>query len=251
MSNGVNGCGCGPVIASSGTPAPTPPLDANDVIVLPFTEPAGDFTNIGTAGGTFVAGATVIHVAPDGRFGGGISCPASANAYARGVPTVEPASISVWAWMRVNATTASGQIVFGKPTFAAATWSDPFWSAAISLSAGQAPRSFLSAGTPGSLSTLTADARYSLSLGDDHFIGFTFDGTTRILWLDSIPVASDTPGLVIGYGTTGTADWTAGAVWSPSGDVFDGFIYRAGVSNVARPASWWSETYRRGIGTFR
>jgi Concanavalin A-like lectin/glucanases superfamily len=232
-------------------PALTPDLDAHDLVVLPLTETSGDYTNRGSVGGTWTRGSNNVRVAPSGRFGGGVAYDGSTSSWVRGASSVAPASLTLWAWVRPIEASGSATVILGKSTHPS-EWNDPWWVAELGFDGGGfRPHGQVSSGAGGSLVTLRAPSNRALSANSEALLGMTFDGATGVqkLWIDGVEVATATRAFSLGY--TSGVQWSSGSVWSGSGDPLNGQVFRMGICDIARPASWWGEVYRRGIGTYR
>lgn len=90
----------------------------------------------------------------------------------------------------------------------------------------------------------------NVAVGADHLIGLTFESSTLTIWQDGAPVAS----LSTTGGTLFTAGasqrWTIGELAGP-GERAAGRVSDVRVYDTAKAASWWAETFERGVGAYR
>lgn len=228
------------------------PLDANDQVRLLLTEPSGTLANSGAAGGVWTPGSGLIqgemvHLSGGVRLGSGINGLSGSNA-------VEPASIALWAWIRLRTGAIGNEaVILGKPHSNAAdpTWADPYWSIRMGLnSSRQIIVTVVKTADPiwpSRIETLGP----ALDPRRNYLVGLTWNGSRLAVWIDGDEYLSTTSGGAIAYGTAGVTPWVSGYVWSPSGDRPDIYVSALGICDTARSASWWREMWRRGVSFYR
>lgn len=228
------------------------PLDSFDRMVWPCDDATGSaiLRNIGPEGGALtIAGS--IETRPCGFVAtqaARINVAASGtNARTTATWTTAPPSASMSCWVRVGSIAAGSNVV----SFADSA-GVPIFS--LSVSTPGSSRILLGGNVRvgGTNFTINALDSEQFSIGDWHHIGVTYDGETLLGYVDGVEVASNgTP--------TGPINWTLGAAprnWNLGAESASviGFLGRqqdVRVMNVARPESWFTESYRRGVGLYR
>jgi hypothetical protein len=178
----------------------------------------------------------------------------SANDYRKGAGTLEPASITILAWVIMRALPpAYGSYVLVKRV------DDSDWAAANTFSVvGLAVNSLgvLAAETRTAANVATLTGIDPLLPGAPSLVALTFDNatTTAALWLNGTPQGSLNRSAALSYGSAINRSWALGGNFSSTGAAvrqrFPGSVERVRVYSRVLTAAEMIEIYQRGIGTY-
>lgn len=157
-----------------------------------------------------------------------------------------PITISFWVFLRKNV--AQFTQIFGKQ-IVSGSWSSPFISVGIGLNNTNDGRWNSYVSISSTLNILTTSAANPLPVGRWSHIGFTYDNSTFISYMNGTMVASTALSGAIDYGTLGTrGPWFIGAVPSGSASTEETAcnIQDARIASIARAQSYFAEVYYKG-----
>jgi hypothetical protein len=171
--------------------------------------------------------------------------------YLYGSAVPEPTAITIDLWIRPFGTVSAANLI--QKEYSGTTWVDPYTSVQIFQHAGS---------TEWGVSVTVGGARYfidpighgnsaapyQLIFGVWNHVGLTFDGATLKAYINGIFAGSTTVAGAIDYGTHGA--WVLGGsrlIGSAGLDAANGNIGRTRISDVARPLSYFFNSYQGAV----
>ena len=148
------------------------------------------------------------------------------------------------AWIRADGTGGIQEIVALETNLGYNN--PPYFSLALHVSNGALRVYITTTASPGSGQSVAVNG---IVAGCLHHVGLTFESSNLVAWIDGVAVGS--------MASTGSTIFTAGSAeyWTISdavgpGERFAGRIADVRVYQTAKDASWWQETYKRGVGSY-
>lgn len=233
--------------------------DANDIIVIPFTETTSTRPNLGTAGaqadftdyGSPVSCQGLISVNSSTK---ALYIPSTYLVNARngsggGANTLATPNVSLSGWVYLRKYTNYSGVVFNKQYFANG-WSNPWLTFGFQFTAANNGELDLYITFGGVLqSALRTPNRYFFPVGRWCHLGGTFDGTTMNMYINGSLAATGTYSGTPDYGTEGNRGlWYAGGIPGTSNNQDSPIIVQdIRVANIARPQSYFANIYYNGF----
>ena len=153
-------------------------------------------------------------------------------------------AVTLAAWVRADSTSGNKEVLALETN--QGTNGQPYFSAAVHIANGELRVWVTTTASPGAGQSLLVPG---IVAGCLHHVGLTFGSSTLTAWIDGVAVGS----MAIAGTTIFTAGsverWVIGDAIGP-GERFTGRLADERVYTTAKDASWWAETYARGVGSY-